>query len=67
MNIKVGQKVKDTKSEYKNDIGKIDGVVDTRKGKYVTIEWGENTIHGDGTYGRYKPEKFGMFKRFRSV
>ena len=67
MKIVKGQKVKDTSDEYKNDIGTVEEVQETAKGQYVCVEWGEGTVHGDGTFGRYKPTKFGMFKRFRNL
>ena len=67
MKIVKGQKIKDTKKEYQNDTGVIDTVQNTSKGEYVTVAWDENTIHGEGSYGRYKTKKFGAFNRFKSI
>jgi len=64
MKIEKGQKIKDTKPEYENDIGVIEEIQNTKKGQYVTVAWGENTKHGEGSYGRYKPKTFGMLGRF---
>ena len=67
MKIEIGKKVKDTKAEYQDDEGTIEDIIDTSKGPYVVVEWGEKTIHGAGTYGRYRPKQFNMLGRFKSL
>jgi len=67
MKIKEGQKVADTKTEYKGDTGTIEEIKNTSKGEYVTVAWDEGTVHGEGSFGRYKPKKFGAFSRFHSI
>ena len=67
MKIEVGNKIKDTKKEYENDTGVIEDIKNTSKGEYVTVAWDDNTVHGEGSYGRYKTKKFGAFSRFKSI
>ena len=67
MKIEVGQKVKDTKEKYRGDIGTVEELENTSKGQYVTVQWGTNSKHGEGSFGRYKPSEFGFFSRFRNA
>jgi len=63
---KLGKEIKDTKSEYYGDTGKVTDYRFFEKAnkEYVVVEWDEDSIHGGG-FRNYRKEEFG--KRFRYV
>ena len=63
----IGKVVKDTKTEYKGDIGVVTDIRHFKKADktYAVVQWTEGSKHGDGVYRNYKPDQFGIFKRFR--
>ncbi len=65
----MGKKVKDTDSRYRGDKGVVSDRQDCKSGKtYMIVQFGEDTIHGDGEYRKYSPSKFGGFgKRFKII
>ena len=63
-----GKKVRDTKSEYKGDIGQVTDIRHFEKANktYAVVKWSDSSKHGH-VYRNYKPNEFGLFKRFKFV
>ena len=62
----LNKQVIDSKQEYKGDKGKVTDIRVFEKAQktYAVIQWDKDTKHGN-CYRNYKPDKFGMFKRFK--
>lgn len=60
----LGRKVKDSKSEYKNDTGTIKDIRHFTKANktYAVVKWDKNSKHGD-CYRNYSPNEFGGFMK----
>lgn len=66
----IGRKVRDTKSEYKGDIGEITDIRTFEKAQktYAVVQWSKGSKHGDNVYRLYPPKAFGgIFDRFKFI
>ena len=65
----IGRKVKDTKREYKGDVGEVTDIRHFEKANitYAVVKWNKGSKHGE-VYRNYKPKEIGgIFDRFKFI
>ena len=56
----VGKAIKDTKPEYHGDVGVVRDIRHCENGNvYAVVEWGQQSVHGEGQYRNYSPDTIG--------
>ena len=65
----IGKTIKDTKAEYRDDVGVITDIRHFEKADktYAVVQWAEGSKHGN-VFRNYKPKQIGgIFDRFKFI